>query len=135
MTFEGYEHWGASIIPAAGSFILNAAVRGKGILKSSGADWLLIIFAFDLTSIISLDSVKIFVPDPSLRESFKLIMITCLIITLGVWMAVVIHFEPILALPVNGRRDIIKKYGFFIASWLIILALTASHIYLFVYKK
>lgn len=134
MTPEVYTYWGASIVPAASSFLLNSVVRGKDVLKSSGADWLLILFSFDLTSSIAAKELSNFVPHPEVRAALPTIVIVSLVITLLTWLIVVRYLEPILAMPAAGIGQTLKKIGGFFVIWLLIICLSAAHIFLFLYK-
>lgn len=134
MTPEGYTYWGASIIPAVSSFLLNSVLRGKDVLKSSGADWLLILFSFDLTSVMAANELSKFVPHPEVRAALTTIVTASLIITLLTWLFVVRHLEPILALPSTGVGPMLKKIGGFFMTWLLIIFISAAHIFLFLYK-
>lgn len=135
MNLEGYAYWGASLIPAVGSFLLNVAIRGKAVFNSSGADWLLIIFAFDLTNVIGSTEIIKFIPDPEVKSAIGIIMTTSTIITLVIWISVIQHLEPILAQTTSNQRQIAKKIAGFAFVWLAILTLSAAHIYLFTYNK
>lgn len=66
MNAENIAFWGASLFPGIASFALNVTARGAKVLKSSGADWLLLLFGLDLTAILTAKDFVKFVPNPVL---------------------------------------------------------------------
>lgn len=132
---EGFTFWGAAAIPALGPFVINWVVRGKDVLKSSGADFLLLLVAFDLTAAISAAELAKFIPDSTVKQALQPIVIGSLFFTLVIWLFVVKYLEPLYANsgPTNWRI-LAKKLLGFVVTWGLTATFTTSHIYIFFHK-
>lgn len=131
---EGFSFWAAAIVPAVAAFLLNLILRGKEVLKSSSADWILLILVFDLTGAYAIDELRKHVPNIAIQNSLLALMLTSIAVTLVLWVTVVLKLEPVLKTVNHGWRNIIKLIAY-AAVWMIVIALTASHVLIFLQKE
>ncbi len=132
---EAFTFWGAAAIPAVGPFLLNLVVRGKNVFASSGADFLLMLLAFDVTAAITFSDFGKFVPNADVRAALLPLAVGFMFLTLIIWYTVVSRFEPVYAQQSRHGKDLAKKIAAFAVTWLIASALTFGQIYLFFYVR
>lgn len=131
MTSESIAYWGAALLPPVASFALNWIARGTAALKSSGADWLLILFAFDVTGLFTLSDLAKHVVHPELKASLASILVFALIASLVLWSLVVIRLEKYQNSTSAGALDFLLKTASYAFVWMLIFILFAAHIVLF----
>ncbi|MGJ7611360.1 MULTISPECIES: hypothetical protein [unclassified Variovorax] len=129
MTHESITFYVAAIVPAFMCFLANLSVRKAAVLESSGADWLLILVAFDATCVFTLTEVAKFVPDADVKANLVAIIGTLLLGTLIFWFFVATSVEAWIKAAATK-----KKIALFITLWLIIVGLTSTHFLIFLYK-
>lgn len=133
---EGFAFWSAATIPALGPFFLNWVVRGKDVLKSSGADFLLLLLAFDLTAAIAHEELRNKIPSDVLKAVIQPLAVGSVMFTLVFWFFVVKYLEPLHVSPHPPTwKTTAKRLGGFLVAWGITSVLTMSHIYIFFYKS
>lgn len=133
MTSETVTYWGAAIVPPVASFILNWIARGTAALKSSGADWLLILFAFDLTGLFTHSDLARHVVHPELKASLQAILLVSFTSSLILWVLVVLRLEPFMA-NTQGKTNLIARLLSYTTIWILVITLFAAHITLFTLK-
>lgn len=132
---EAYAFWGTAAIPALGPFLINLVVRKSEVLKSSGADFLLLLLAFDLTGILTSGELAKFVPNPAVKALLLHFAVASLLFTFCLWLIVVREFEPRYRAAPTGRGQLAKSVLFFGLTWAVTAVLTFCHIYVFVYRE
>lgn len=133
---EGIAFWSAATIPALGPFFVNWVVRGKDVLKSSGADFLLLLLAFDLTAAIAHEELRDKIPSDVLKAGIQPLAVGSVMLTLVFWLIVVKYLEPLAMShhPTSWRTTAKQLLGLLVV-WSVIAMLTMCHIYIFFYKS
>lgn len=133
MGAESINFWGTAFIPAIGAYLLNLAVRGSAAMRTAGADWLLIWFAFDATAtMISKDLIAV-VPNTIVKNSLPQVVLVSLFLTLISWFLIVKYLEPWLQTPASGWGKV-KQIAWYLSAWLFTVLVTAAHIGVFFLK-
>lgn len=135
MGLEAYAFWGTAAIPAIGPFLINLVVRRSEVLKSSGADFLLLLLAFDLTGLLAGAELAKFVPSESVKLYLPHFAVGSFILTLLLWLVVVQHFEPHYRSLSGSRKDLVKAISLFAVTWVLTALLTFAHVYVFAYGR
>lgn len=129
MTPESITFYVAAIFPALICFVANLTVRKAAVLQSSGADWLLILVAFDATCAFTLGEVAKYVPDPVVKANLVTIFVVLLLVTLVFWYFVATSVE-------GWIKASAMKLKIFIFSvlWILIIGLTSTHFLIFLHR-
>lgn len=131
MLAERVAFWCGVVAPPAGMFILNAIVRGKEVMKSSGADWLLLLVAFDIGSLFTITELARFIPNPEIRKVLQPVVIVLFIICIAAWLFVVLRVEPYVQQQGRVSKSKWRAIVAFLFIWAVAIGMTAVHINLF----
>lgn len=120
-------------IPIAFFFLSVAMRRAINRPLTAGADWLLLLAAFDAAAVLSNRDLQPLIRDEFVRGIAWGLFLVLLVISIGIWAYTVGVFEKKLeeAYVVNER---FKVYGWFGISWSIITGITAVNILIFTWK-
>lgn len=130
MTPDALTYWLAGTIPAAGTWTLNLILRGEQALKSSAADWALMVLAFDGAIAIGIQDLICFVPNAAVREVLPALVPALIFLSLTIWAVVVRWLEPgILAAPSAGRSRG-GRIALFMGMWVCVGSNICFHYYL-----
>lgn len=134
MTTEAYHFWFAALLPGIAAFMVNTTMRGGEVLKTSGADLLMIVFSFDLAGIFVFNDLSKYVQHPELKAALQGILVFLMISTLCCWIMLIKRFETHLMLPATTAFNMAKKVGWFFASWAVVVVVSVFHILLFLVR-
>lgn len=135
MNAEHASFWFVAVFPPFIAFFLNLVVRGKEVIKSSGADWLLIIFSFDLVGFLTLGDLKKYVNNEDYQQYLLIFITTSAFVSLALWLVVVLRLEPVLASAAADIREKIVKIISLFIGWFFVVMLSAFHILFFLQEK
>jgi hypothetical protein len=135
MSAENFAYWGASLVPPIGTFALNVAVRWPHALKSSGADWLLVLIGFDATAVLTAKDLSKYVQHPEIQGAFSAFMMASLFFTLILWYVLASRIETYLSAPMSSSAWMrARRYLAYLAVWSLITIVSSAHVYVFLYK-
>jgi hypothetical protein len=130
---EQLKFWAASIFPPTLALGMNLIIRGKEVLKSCGADWLLLIFAVDLTGCYAPEELAKHISNLTLRGLALQVALSTAFLSLGAWLIIVNYLEPYIRRKANGSISI-KAVGSAVVTWIVVIILTAGHVWIFLQK-
>ena len=132
MNPETMGFWLAGICPSVTGWILNLAIRGPGALKTSCADWALLLFVFDGAVSISLQDIICNIPNEAVRAFIPSIAPSLMLGSMAIWIAIVCWLEPLHRhASVSGKRPFPRLFGR-IGMCALILFNSFLHYYLFI---
>lgn len=132
MHAESLTYWLAGICPPVAACFLNVIVRGKDALKSSGADWALLVLAFDGTAAIAAADLAKNIPNVAMREYIPSITPALIFLSLLLWVVIVIWIEPKIKIEAGNAKDWLVKVAAFGFAWVLVITNLFAHFYLFV---
>lgn len=122
------------IVPPICGFVGNLLLRRKEALRSSGTDWLLVLWVFDLTAALTVDEFVRLIPGPTFRELAGFLFVVLTVVTLLIWWAVGILVEPRVRANVEDWRAKLWQWTLFVCAYSIAMAATAFNTFIFVYR-
>lgn len=134
MSADNLAYWGAALLPPVGAFLMNLAVRWPHVLRSTGADWLLVLFSFDATAILTANDISRYVQHPDIKASFTIFMVASLLLTWIVWFIVASRIEAYVARNAESVWMKVKRSFAYLSAWTAVAILSSAHIYLFLYE-
>lgn len=132
---EHVVYWLTAVFPAVAAWSLNLIVRGKETLKNSGADWVLLIFVFDLTGALGSDDLQKHIGNEELRIAIQPLMIVFSIIVVTLWLGIVFRFEPLLERPRETWIARLKTFSIYSLVWTTTITITIFHVWLFLQRN
>jgi lysylphosphatidylglycerol synthetase-like protein (DUF2156 family) len=130
MSREAITYWAIALLPPIGMFLFNFAMRGREILRTSGADWLLLLGAFDIACLLAVAEAAKQMHSNLFRESAPSVLLTTLIVTLVTWVWVVRYFEALS----RTRTKTWRRLAGFAGSWGCAVALVGFHTFIFIFS-
>jgi len=130
MTVEALTYWLAGTIPAVAAWTLNIILRGKRALKSSAADWALMLLAFDGAMAIGAQGFACYVPNVEIRELIPALAPALIYLSLMNWAVIVRWIEPNLSELSRPRLSQFAQIGIFITMWVFVGFNIFFHYYL-----
>lgn len=120
MTTEALTYWLAGTIPATATWTLNFIFRGGQALRSSAADWALMLLAFDGAIAIGARDLACYVPNAEIRELIPALAPALIFLSLVTWTVIVRWIEPAFTgLSQSGRSHGIR-IGTFMTMWIFV---------------
>ncbi|MGF6697657.1 formate hydrogenlyase subunit 3/multisubunit Na+/H+ antiporter MnhD subunit [Paraburkholderia sp. MM5496-R1] len=122
-----------AVAPPAFGFAANLLLRGKEAFRTSGADWLLVLWVFDLSAALTVDQFLKLIPSQTFRTLADNLFIILMVVTILIWLAVAIYIEPQVRTDALHWRQRAVKLGLSILAYVLAMAFTALNIYIFIY--
>lgn len=133
-----------------GLWVFNLVMRlGKKLQVSSGADWMLVLVAFDLAAVLAASDFRKFVPHADLAQGFPSIMIVLALVTLVGWGIILSIVEPafersgdhtvatfsqrVLATMRNPKSIFSSKVFNLLLAMVLLVTITGLHVHVFTY--
>lgn len=128
---------GALVIPASG-FLANVVLRFRTGVVTTGADWLLLLWVFDLGAVVAHRDFQKLVAPPDLAANTPMTFAGLTAAALVTWLIVVVCLEPRLVTSAaqtprgwKARTSIVFWWGF---SWTLVILLTGMHALVFLLR-
>ncbi|WP_343636964.1 hypothetical protein [Roseateles sp.] len=132
MAPEMVTFWLAGTCPPMVGWILNLTIRGPTALKTSVADWALLLLVFDGTAAISLQDIFCNIPNEAVRAFIPAIAPALILVSTAIWMVIVRWLEPVVAKNLENPRDLIRKSFCASLMWILVLMNIFGHYFLFI---
>ena len=124
-----------AVAPPAFGFTANWLVRGEEAFRTSGADWLLALWVFDLSAALTVNQFSKLIPGETFRTLADMLFILLMVITLLIWYAVTTYLEPQIRVEALHGRQRAVKLALSIVSYTLAMACTAINTFIFVYRR
>jgi len=124
--------WLAGILPPTTSWILNLAIRGPTSLKTSGADWSLLLLVFDGAVAITWPDIICNVPNEGVRAFLPSLAPSLVFVSLTIWIVIVRWFEPMLEPVCDSPRPPIRSVAGVVLMWSFVVLNAFGHYFLFI---
>ncbi|WP_431262016.1 hypothetical protein ACQ859_17670 [Roseateles chitinivorans] len=132
MSPEMLAFWLAGILPPTTSWILNLAMRGPTSLKTSGADWSLLLLVFDGAMAITWPDILCNVPNEGVRAFLPSLAPSLVFVSLSIWIVIVRWFEPMLETGANCHRPSVRSVAGAVFVWSLVVMNVFGHYFLFI---
>lgn len=130
MNAEAMTYWLAGTIPAAATWTLNLILRGEQALKSSAADWALMVLAFDGAIAIGIQDLVCFVPNAAVRDVLPALAPALIFLSFMIWAVVVRWLEPGFLASPSPSRSRGARIALFMSMWVCVGSNLCFHYYL-----
>jgi len=122
------------LVPPICGFIGNLLLHRKEALKSSGTDWLLVLWVFDLTAALTVDEFSKLIPGATFRDLGVSLFIVLTFLALFSWWGVGILVEPRVRAEVSHGKQKVQQWLLFILAYSIAMTITGFNTFIFVYR-
>lgn len=130
MTSEALTYWLAGTIPAAATWALNLILRGEQALKSSAADWALMLLAFDGAIAMGIQDLACYVPNAAVRQLLPAITPALIFLSILIWLLIVRWIEPTFLMPSDHRFSFGVRVAMCMTMWTVVGSNLYFHYYL-----
>ncbi len=132
MAPETMTFWLAGICPPVVGWILNLTIRGPTAMKTSVADWALLILIFDGAAAISLSEIVCNIPNEAVRVFIPAVAPALILISTALWMVIVRWLEPVVFDRFKGADGLIQKTICASLMWTLVSMNIFGHYVLFI---
>ncbi len=132
MTPEMLAFWLAGVLPPSSSWILNLAIRGPACLRTSGADWALLLLAFDGAVAITWPEILCNIPNEAVRAFLPSLAPSLVFVSLVIWIVIVQWCEPLLVNARRTRRPSFWRIASGAGAWALVVLNVFGHDYLLI---
>lgn len=122
------------LVPPICGFVANLLLRKKEALKSSGTDWLLVLWVFDLTAALTIEEFSKLIPGGTFRNLGVSLFIVLTFFSLLCWWAIGAFVEPHVRAEVSHWKEKLLQWFLFVVAYSVAMAITAFNTFIFVYK-
>jgi len=122
------------LVPPICGFVANLLLRKKEALKSSGTDWLLVLWVFDLTAALTIEEFSKLIPGNTFRELGVTLFIVLTFLALFSWWGVGALVEPRVRADVYHLKQKALQWFLFVLAYTIAMTITAFNTFIFVYR-
>jgi hypothetical protein len=130
MTTEALTYWLAGSIPAVATWALNLILRGDQAMKSSAADWALMLLAFDGAIAIGIQDLACYVPNVAVRQLLPAITPALIFLSVLNWLLIVRWIEPAFLATADHRASFRARVTMFMGMWIFVGCNLYLHYYL-----